>query len=452
MEHLEGETLAARLTRGPMPIEQVLTHGLDIADALDKAHRIGIVHRDLKPGNIMLTASGAKLLDFGLAKVAGPAKAGHHARAEPRAGEGSRGVRLQPDLAEPAQAQTLASTPPTVTTPLTQQGTLLGTFQYMAPEQIEGKDADARTDIFALGAVLYEMTTGRRAFTGKSQVSLLAAILEQDPPPISSLQKLTPPALDRLVSVCLAKDPEDRYQTARDVMRELTWVAEGGPSLGVPVASTATGSRTRERVAWAFLAVAVLVGPDELLLKSEVAIRATDWSADGRVLVVERVDPKTRADILLLPLAGERKPIPFLGTEFNEVNGQLSFDGRWMAYQSDESRRDEVYVQAVPPTGGKWQISTGGGRQPRWRRDGKEVFYLAPDGAVMAAAVNGAGPTFQVGTPTRLFEPSGTMTTVTGGYHQYAVSPDGQRFLFVTASDTAEPLTVVVNWLAGIRR
>src|SRR5499425_1091073 len=179
MEFLEGETLAQRLLNGSLPAEQTLRYGTEIADALDKAHRQGIVHRDLKPGNMMLTKSGMKLLDFGLAKA----------------------------IAPPADKASLTSLP--TQQGLTQEGTILGTFQYMAPEQLEGKDADARTDIFAFGCALYEMATGRKAFSGTSQASLITAIMSSDPAPISTLQPMTPPALDRAVKTCLAKDPED---------------------------------------------------------------------------------------------------------------------------------------------------------------------------------------------------------------------------------------------------
>src|SRR5207302_7889185 len=179
MEYLEGETLAERLKKGPLPLNQVLQFAIEIADALDKAHRKGVTHRDLKPGNIMLTKSGAKLLDFGLAKLRQDAAPGSPLSQLPTANQG-----------------------------ITAQGTILGTMQYMAPEQLEGKEADARTDIFAFGAVVYEMLTGRKAFEGKSHASLIAAILEHEPPPIATLQPLTPPTLDRVVRKCLAKDPD----------------------------------------------------------------------------------------------------------------------------------------------------------------------------------------------------------------------------------------------------
>ena len=200
MECVEGETLAKRLEKGPLPLEQVLKFGAQIADALDKAHRSGVVHRDLKPGNIMLTSSGAKLLDFGLAK---PAAA----------------------LVSGATLTVAAATP---ITPVTQEGTIVGTFQYMSPEQVEGKELDGRSDIFSLGAVLYEMQTGKKAFEGKSQLSMASAILEKEPAPISSIKPLTPPALDHAIRRCLAKDPEERWQTARDVALELKWIAESG--------------------------------------------------------------------------------------------------------------------------------------------------------------------------------------------------------------------------------
>src|SRR6202045_392721 len=203
MEYLEGETLAQRLLKGALPMQQVLQYAIEIADALDKAHRKRVTHRDLKPGNVMLTKSGTKLLDFGLAK-------------------------LRQDVA-PANVQ--LSELPTANEPLTAQGMIVGTLQYMAPEQLEGKEVDARTDIFAFGAVVYEMATGKRAFEGKSQASVIAKILEREPPAMSSLQPMTPPALDRVVKKCLAKEPEKRWQAASDVCDELKWIAEGGSQI-----------------------------------------------------------------------------------------------------------------------------------------------------------------------------------------------------------------------------
>ena len=181
MEHLEGETLEARLAKGALPLEQTLEYAIQIADALDKAHRQGVVHRDLKPGNIMLVKTGAKLLDFGLAKL------------------------------QAADTPTNLSALPTEQANLTVEGTILGTLQYMAPEQLEGKEADSRTDIFAFGAVVYEMATGKKAFEGKSQASLIAAIMGQDPRPMAELQPMTPSTLDRVVKKCLAKASDRRW-------------------------------------------------------------------------------------------------------------------------------------------------------------------------------------------------------------------------------------------------
>ena len=184
MEYLEGETLAERLTRGPLSLEEALLYGSQIADALGEAHGKDIVHRDLKPGNIMVTTPGVKLLDFGLAKI-------------------------QRD-----EASAVDSSSPTLHKPLTEDGTLLGTVPYMAPEQLEGKEADARADIFAFGAVLYEMVAGRRAFEGESQASLIAAIMSSAPRPIGELQPQSPPLLGRILSRCLAKAPDDRHSAA----------------------------------------------------------------------------------------------------------------------------------------------------------------------------------------------------------------------------------------------
>ena len=804
MEYLEGETLAERLKKGPLPVSQVLQHAIEISDALDKAHRKGITHRDLKPANIMLTKSGTKLLDFGLAKL----------KASPTASP--------------------LSQLPTANDSITAQGTILGTLQYMAPEQLEGKEADARTDIFAFGVVVYEMATGKKCFEGKSQASLIAKILETDPPPLSSLQPMTPPQLDRVVKTCLAKEPDNRWQTASDLCRELKWIAEsgstrggaaataqvtrnwlksalqagaagaacivvglavwnlkpaparpvartvrffasppetwglkgggpeqggqplavspdgqrlafvatsadgksvlwvrsldalaaqalagtegasspfwspdsrflgffaggklkkievsGGPPItlcdatdnrggtwsrdgvivfaptpssalqrvsasgGVPTAATVLvegeighvrpsflpdgrhffyrmansflsetggfpvylasldsrrgksllntnsyvvysdghllylrertlmaqpfdtrrlvltgdafpiaeqiqtigtnflgifsaaengvlayqtgsgaassqllwfdrsgkqigmpgdaaaytdlelspdGKRTSVSISdqtrtgrniWLYdlaqgLRTRFTFGPatelqsiwspdgsriifnsnrkghfdlyqksstgaatEEVLLEDNVDKYPTSWSPDGRLILYTTFGALTEGDVFILPVSGDRKPTPFLKTRFNEDFGQFSPDGRWVTYQSNESGRNEVYVTPFPGPGGKWQISTAGGAVARWRHDGTEIFYLAPDGKLMAAAVNGKGSSFEVGAVKPLFE---TRTlTGSGGYD---VSADGQRFLVNTAPEqaAAAPITVVVNWTAGLKK
>lgn len=219
MEYCQGETLAERL-RGPesrraIGIDEALKISIEIADALVTAHRAGIVHRDLKPGNIMLTKAGVKLLDFGIAKTAAVAQAGDHS----------------------------VTAMPTTPSRMTVEGTILGTVQYMAPEQLEGKPLDARTDIFAFGALLHEMLTGRPAFNGASQASLIAAILGSTPPSPATVQPLTPPALDRFVMTCLAKQPDDRWQSTQDLLRELRWLGDRGSATATLAAPTGQYSR-----------------------------------------------------------------------------------------------------------------------------------------------------------------------------------------------------------------
>ena len=232
MEYLDGQTLAQRLENGALPLEEALQVAIAIADALDKAHRQGIVHRDLKPGNIMLTKTGAKLLDFGLAKL------------KTAGGVGVEGLTAQVTQSEP----------------LTSQGSILGTLQYMAPEQLDGRNVDARSDVFAFGAVVYEMVTGRKAFESTSQASLIGAILHTVPPQLSAVEP-PPPPLDRLVAKCLAKDPDRRWQTASDLVDELRWLSEA-PAPGPTGAAVAPGP-TAWRGPWilaGILAGAAVVG------------------------------------------------------------------------------------------------------------------------------------------------------------------------------------------------
>ncbi len=800
MEHLDGETLAARLAKGALPIDQALAIAIQIADALDKAHRAGIVHRDLKPGNIMLTKSGAKLLDFGLAKIT-PAVVG------------ASGLSMAP----------------TGLTPVTMQGTILGTLQYMAPEQIEGQEADARTDIFAFGSVLYEMLTGKKAFEGKTQASLIAAIIGTVPPPVSTRQPVVPREVDRVVKRCLAKDPDDRWQTTADLLAELQWIVE---SPGQDVAGLPTAHRARERVVWIALMALLLAatialgvrdlrrplpesaemrleittpptidpvsfaispdgrlvvfvatvngstqlytrslastsaqplantdgakypfwspdsrsigffadsklkrididggpvqiladarvpaggtwnhegailfapttigsiyrvsatggtpvavthpqspqqqghvfpsflpdgghflyfvtgvpanrgvylaslqsgettrlfdadtpaiyaqpgyllfarqgalvaqpfdmnrlavagesgpvagqvaldaytaavsvtttgmlayrtgsglgvtqfvwvdrtghrlgaagnsdasnlsspelaphdtyiamdrtvngntdvwvtdlahgvstrftfdpasdgtpiwspdgqhvifrslrkgvfdlyqkfasgaGTEELLLASHDTKTPMDVTPDGRLLLYRSVDAnnplsKTGWDLLALPLTGERKPFAVVNTEAEEADGQFSPDGRWLAYASNASGRFEVYVQPFPGPGGKWQVSANGGVQARWRRDGKELFYLALDGMLMSVPLTSTpdGQALTPGTPVALFPARlANGTTPSGGRQQYAVASDGKRFLLNMEStdSAAAPITVVLNWARASRR
>src|SRR5271167_4946273 len=235
MEFLEGETLTDRLRKGPLPPDQVLKYGVEICDGLERAHRSGVIHRDLKPGNIMLTKSGTKLMDFGLAKA------------------------LPSGAASSSSSVTASFASPAGNDALTVQGTILGTVQYMSPEQLEGKEADARSDIFALGAVLFEMASGRRAFAGETMASTITAILASDPQPISSIQPMVPPALDRIVHTCLAKAPEDRFQSVHDLKLELSWLAEGGSQTSAP-ANRAVRRKRREWMGWVAALLLLLLG------------------------------------------------------------------------------------------------------------------------------------------------------------------------------------------------
>jgi serine/threonine protein kinase len=803
MEYLEGDTLSERLSKGALPTEQVMRYGIQIAEALDKAHRQSIIHRDLKPGNIILTKSGAKLLDFGLAK--------YQETKAPTPGQSQMETRYDP---------------------LTEEGVVLGTVQYMAPEQLEGKQADERTDIFALGEVLYEMVTGQRTFKGTSKAQVMAAILSSEPPPISTVQPLAPPALDHVVKKCLAKDPDDRWQSAHDVGSELRWIAETGSRNAMP-AAVFSHPRKRERfltialaisilavlgLAFAFnhfvhrsfpaepsvlsmsvpgtspptahaispdgrwvafsavkfgaagsvaqnsiwvrsldsltlqelpdtvgatflfwspdsrfigffaqrklkkiavtggaaqtlcdapdgrggswskdgvilfaptfggalyrvsetggevklvtphdasgeheescrwpyflpdgrhflylirsarpetagiyegsldsrdkrrllpdestiayaspgylffvrdgknlmaqpfdatrlqlsgeafpVAVNVSYGPDvaatyadfavsdngtltyspaaplktqltwfdragkeaglvgqraaygefslspdekqlvvgrkdlpgekaalwiadlsggsfarftfeavnyyegpiwspdgsrvafnatrgntqdlyqkasggtgkeEVLIHSENWKGTDDWSRDGQYFLYQEQETTSKWDLWVLPLGGDRKPVPYLQTQFNEVGATFSPDGKWVAYTSDETGRNEVYVRPFPDAaGGKWQISTDGGSLPRWRQDGKEMFYLTNDGKKMMVADVKMAPTFQPGVASPLFQAGGTIDS-------YVVTKDGQRFLVTLASaeQTPEPITVILNWTSLLKR
>jgi Tol biopolymer transport system component len=343
MELLEGETLAVRIQKGPLPVTDALKIAIEIAGALDKAHRQGIVHRDFKPGNVMLTKTGAKLLDFGLAKV-GPA-----------------GV----------VSGSAATTMPTITNPLTSQGTILGTFQYMAPEQIEGEEADARTDLFAFGAVLYEMLTGRKAFTGKSQASLLGAILKDEPPPVSSVQALTPPALDRVVKTCLAKERDDRFQTAHDLLLQLQWIAEGGSAAGVP-APVVAHRKHRERAAWiAFAVVAAL-----WLVTLVPAWKYFRAPVDDRQIRFSIVTPDTLG-----------------GATGIGASPVVSPDGRLVAFASPLSNgaRPVLWVRALDSVEARSLPGTEGAGSPFWSPDGLRLGFAA-SGALKTIALSGGPP------------------------------------------------------------
>ncbi len=334
MEYLEGESLAARLVNGALPMDEVLKVGTQIADALDKAHRQGLVHRDLKPGNIMLTRGGAKLLDFGLA----------------------RGTVLG--------AVTDLSQSPTHTRPLTAEGAIVGTFQYMSPEQLEGQEADARSDIFSFGAVLYEMATGHKAFDGRSQASLIAAIIGQEPPSVTAMQPMAPPALDRVIRTCLAKNPEDRYQSAHDVKLQLAWVAEAGSQAGLP-APVAARRRSRERM----LAIAATV--------------ATLVAVALAVLLVLRRPPEpeiVRFDVQ-----------PPSSLQFLDAP-RISPNGRHIAYNATDSTGvSRVWIRSLESMTAHALAGTEGAGRPFWSPDSRFLAFFS-GGKLKKVDVSGAPP------------------------------------------------------------
>ncbi|MBI2149785.1 MAG: PD40 domain-containing protein [Acidobacteria bacterium] len=316
----------------------------------------------------------------------------------------------------------------------------------MSPEQLEGLEADARSDIFAFGAVLYEMLTGRKAFEGRSQSSVIAAIMHVDPPGVSVVQPMTPPAMERIVRICLAKDPDERWQTAHDLALQFEWVAEGGSLAGV-AAPVAARRRSRERLAWALLAASVLFiaalavpavryfqgppsgGLSRFLIETPVMPNPyqVSVSPDGRFALIN----SNNKAILALPLTGGRKPITLLQLQGEAVVDEAHFspDGRWVAYASTESGTAQVYVASFPDFKTIRQASAAGGNEPRWRRDGKELFFLTSDGHLMAVDVKVSGSILETTAPMMLFETR--VATATPGSDKYAVSADGRRFLFL---------------------
>jgi serine/threonine protein kinase len=335
MECLDGETLEHRLTKGALSLDDALKIAIQIADALSAAHRRGIIHRDLKPGNVMLTKQGAKLLDFGLAKnatSAGPSPA----------------------------LSLLPTTPPS----LTVQGAILGTFQYMAPEQLEGQDADARTDIFAFGVVLYEMLAGKKPFEGKSHASLIAAIMHADPPPVSTIQPLTPASLDHLVRRCLAKDADARWQSMSDVLAELRWTAETAAVAATPaiVAKTSPAPRGSRVLPWV-TASALAVGL--------VAALVNPWRAAAPPLVL-------RLDVTTPPTT---EPFSFA----------ISPDGRQLAFVANGEKTSQLFVRPLDQVTAQPLPATEGARDPFWSPDSRTVAFFA-DGKLKRIDLAGGAP------------------------------------------------------------
>lgn len=429
MEYLEGETLAERLAKGPLPLDKVVAHAIEIADALDKAHRQGIVHRDLKPANVMLTRGGAKLLDFGLAKSVTPVIDGEA---------------------------------PTMQKSLTAEGTIVGTFQYMAPEQLEGLAADARTDIFAFGALLYEMITGRRAFDGKTRTSVIAAIVERDPPPVSELQPLTPPPLGRLIRNCLAKDPDERWQTAHDVLLELRSIAEWGSAAGVP-RPLVERRRRREALAWVlallFVATTAILallywnelGDEPPLRRASItAPHGTSLNFGGDNSAALTLSPDGRYLTFVAPFNG----IPHLWVrplDKNDAAPLAGTEGATYPFWSPDSTQIAFFtrrtIKRVSPAGGAVITITDEVRESRggsWSRNGTIIYshhWRAPLYRVDAKGGKAV--------PLTKLDEGRRETT-----HRYPLFlPDGDKFLYLAGSHIAEATSgenaIYVSSLSG---
>ena len=441
LEYLEGQTLAERLASGAgagphgtaLPPQDALKIAIEICDALDKAHRSGIVHRDLKPANVMLTKAGAKLLDFGLARSAAPVVS-------------TTGLSMLP------------TTPPN----LTAQGAILGTFQYMAPEQIEGLEADARTDIFAFGALLFEMLTGRPAFEGKTRASLLGAILKDEPPRVSALRPLAPAALDRIVGTCLAKDQDDRYQSARDLLRDLKWVASGSSEVaGTPAATAPPRSN---KVAWWVAAVATVA-----------AIATAGWAfrrpyaapppADAVQFTINAPDN--------MAFGG-----PSAGGTGTATQIAVSPDGRHIVFVAGAGEQYQIWLRAVGAVTAQPIPGTEEGAFPFWSPDSRSIAFFA-SGKLKKVQIGGGppialcdAPAARGGTWSRnnviVFAPSigglmrvpgagGTPTAITAldpstgetNHRWPSFLPDGRHFLYTatigTCCPASKPATVRVG-------
>ncbi len=418
MEYLDGETLADRLKRGPLPVDQTVKIAVEVCDALEKAHRQGIVHRDLKPGNIMLTKGGAKLMDFGLAKSV------------TIAGSGSAETHLTPST--PTMNMTALAS---AAGPLTQRGMIVGTFQYMAPETLQGQPADARSDIFSLGCVLYEMVTGNRAFEGKSQLSVLAAILDKEPIPIRSAQPLTPPELERVVETCLAKDPDARWQSAGDVGRQLRWITGASASVTAPVVVEGRTFRTIAAALGIALLLALLgLGYSYLSRPAVRSIRASipppenstfdfvgDFagppvlSPDGTHVAFAARREKESSALWVRNL--ETGAVDKLGGTDGGYSPFWSADSRWLGFFSNDGKLKRISASGGPATSLADAPNARGGA---WNQD--NVILYAPDyrSGLFKISANGGNPA--------------QVTTVDLSKHTThrwpGFLPDGKHFLY----------------------
>jgi Tol biopolymer transport system component len=462
LEYLEGETLAERLKRGPLPLDEALQVAVAIADALDKAHRRGVTHRDLKPGNIFLARRGGpsdppipKLLDFGLASV----------KAAGTTGSGSSGPSGRGAVGgSPTPGGAGASAQPT-DRPLTAQGAILGTLQYMAPEQLEGVEADARTDIFAFGVVLHEMVTGRKTFEGKSRVLLMSAIVTAEPPPLSSAQPATPPVLDHLVKTCLAKDPAERWQTARDLLAELQWIAAGGADTLAAAPASAAGRR------WDRWSLALLAGAALLVAALVAPVVLYFLGAGVQEELRVRVPIQLSADVTQIVGLGLFDPASVAVAPDGHA---IAFVARPPALEATES----IYVRPIDAVTPQRLAGTEGATQPFWSADSRWIGFVVggrlkkveatggPPQDICAAtdfsggAWNGEG-TIVFGTAQGLFRVSaegGTpeaLTTLDGseaGHLWPHFLPDGRRYLYLAWSGQASDRAIFAGALDGTEK
>ncbi len=423
MEYLDGETLAERLRNVSLPLKEALRVGVEVCEAMEAAQRVGLVHRDLKPGNIMLTKGGAKLMDFGLAKSATTTPGSQSA---------------SPPLLSAAKTMSEA----TPLSPLTTAGTVIGTIQYMAPEQIEGKEADARSDLFALGAVLYEMATGKRPFEGKSQISVASAILEKDPEPMRTIQPLTPAAFEHVVETLLAKDPEARFQSAHDVRLELEWIGKNLPQLTAPSAERVTKSS----LPWLPWVVAAIV------LLAAVGVAVLHFAArDAKPIVRTQIAP---SDQLEFNFVGDSCGPPV-----------ISPDGAHIVFSAQAQGKPQLFLRSMDNLIPQPIPGTEGATFPFWSPDSRSIGFFA-DGKLKRMDIGGGPAVIICDAPlgrgaswgangTIVFSPQfatpiyqvpatgGTPAAVTKLTDKYTTHrwpellPDGRHFLYLAANHTA---------------
>ena len=440
MEYIEGETLADRLRKKALPLDQIVKIGMEIAGALDRAHRAGIIHRDLKPGNIMLTQTGAKLMDFGLAWTS------HPEQPAPRISPAAE--------ASPDAPTAMIAAPAPVAAPLTAYGAVVGTVQYISPEQIEGKPADARSDIFSLGAVLYEMATGRRAFDGTSAMSVANAILEKTPEPITTMQPGLPAALDVIVRTCLAKDPEERYASAHDVKLQLKLAGESQPQ------AEGTGANSGARVREWLLAGALVV-----------TVAMAGWLGYGRWRQTQTPRQVVESSLELpgYALSGAGGAAPQMAI----LSLALSPDGQYLAFKGKgPGGGSQIWMRPLRTSAAYPLPGTDGGNAPFWSPDGHSLAFFAngqlkrvalSGGVVSAvcitAAYSGAwgandtivlggapnSPLLRVAAAGGQPEPIAGTSNGTGPFFL----PDGRHFLYVEANEIGMQVRAKVGAVDG---